>query len=120
MKNVISKMNGKYLKEVKLSNEEIISLLNEDKIVLVDVRYPFETKHWGFNCTLNIPMNELPDNLDKLPKDKTIVTICPENTRGNIACMYLLSEGYDVKFADEGLIELAIRLRGGRAKDLKI
>jgi rhodanese-related sulfurtransferase len=120
MKKVISNMNGKTLNSLRVTNEEIINLLNENKIVLVDVRYPFETKLWGFSFTINIPMDELHDNIDKLPKDKTIVTICPGNTRSNIACMYLLSEGFDAKFSDDGLIKLAERLRGGAAKDLKI
>jgi len=120
MKNIISNMDGKQLKSIRLNNDEIIELLNEDKIILLDVRYPFETKLWGFSFTTNIPLNELPNNLDKLPKDKTIVCICPESTRSNMACIYLLSEGFDAKFSDDGLIKLTDRLRGGKAKDLKI
>jgi rhodanese-related sulfurtransferase len=120
MKNIISKMDGKFLKELRLTNDQVIDMLNEDKAILLDVRYPFETKVWGFSFTKNIPINQLQDNIDKLPKDKTIICACPGNTRATIACMYLLSEGFDVKISDEGLIALTSRLKGGSAKDLKL
>ena len=120
MKNIISKMDGKFLSSIRVSNDELIELLNENKAILLDVRYSFETKVWGFNFTKNIPLNELPNRLDELDKDKLIITICPESTRSNIACMYLLSEGFNAKFSDDGLIKLTNRLRGSKAKDLKI
>jgi rhodanese-related sulfurtransferase len=121
MNTIISKMDGKFLSSIRVSNDEIIELLNnKNEIILLDIRYPFETKLWGFNFTKNIPLNELPNRLDELDKDKLIITICPESTRSNMACLYLLSEGFDAKFSDDGLIKLTNRLRGGKAKDLKI
>jgi len=120
MKKLISKIDNQFLSSIRISNDEIIELLNKNEIVLLDIRYSFETEIWGFSFTKNIPLNELPNRLDELDKNKLIVTICPESTRSNMACLYLLNEGFNAKFSDDGLIKLTDRLRGGKAKDLKI
>ncbi|NPA55262.1 MAG: rhodanese-like domain-containing protein [Epsilonproteobacteria bacterium] len=119
MTDIISKMDGKFLKNLRVTSDDIIEWLLEDEIVLLDVRYSHEAKLWGFSFTTNIPLNQLPYNLDKLPKDKLIVCICPYNTRSNMACMYLLTQGYNAKFSDDGMIHLAQSLRGDKAHSLK-
>jgi rhodanese-related sulfurtransferase len=120
MKKILSKMDESFLSSIRVSNDELVVLLNQNKIVLLDVRYHFEKDIWGFSFTKHIPLNELPSRLDELDKNKLIVTICPESTRSNMACLYLLSEGFNVKFSDDGLIKLTNRLRGAKAKDLQL
>ena len=120
MKKLISKMDNQFLSSIRISNDEIIELLNKNEIILLDIRYSFETERWGFSFTKNIPLNELPNRLDELDKNKLIVTICPGSTRSNIACLYLLNEGFNAKFSDDGLIKLTDRLRGEEAKDLEM
>ncbi|MBD3840229.1 MAG: rhodanese-like domain-containing protein [Epsilonproteobacteria bacterium] len=87
---------------------------------MLDVRYPFERDVWGVNFSINIPLNELPDRLGELPKDKIIVCACPEACRSNIAKQYLAFKGYDAKILTCGLLKLMERLKGGKAKDLQI
>jgi rhodanese-related sulfurtransferase len=92
-------------------------LLSERKAVLVDIRFPEETKAWKMGFGLFIPLNELPKRLAELPKDKIIVTACPHKDRSAIAMTYLRTKGYKAKYLTDGLIGLAENLRGDNAKD---
>ena len=65
----------------------------------------------------NIPLNELPNRLNELDKNKTIVTACPHKDRAIIAMTFLKTKGYDVMYLKDGLIGLAEYLRGDNAKD---
>ena len=110
------------LKDVKFQKidiESFIELFNDDKAILLDIRYPLETKVWGVKFAKEIPYNELPDRLDELPKDKIIVCVCPGEYRSNMAKEYLRYKGYDAKSLDGGLLKLMERLKGGQAKDIK-
>ncbi len=105
---------------MKVDADKLIELLNEDKAILLDIRYPFETKVWGVKFAVQIPYNELPDRFEELPKDKTIVCACPMEYRASMAKEYLRYKGYDSKTLNGGLLKLMDRLKGGKAKDIKI
>jgi rhodanese-related sulfurtransferase len=108
------------IKEVKIDVERFIELYNEGKVELLDVRMPFERDVWSVNFGLKIPAPELPDNLDKLPKDKFIICACAEKDRSIIAMSYLRTKGFNAGYLDGGLLELIPRLKGGKAKDLSL
>lgn len=48
----------------------------------------------------NIPVNELKDRLNELPKDKEIVIHCATGMRAEMAYNILKEAGYNVKFLD--------------------
>jgi rhodanese-related sulfurtransferase len=104
--------------EMKIDSKRLITLLAEKKAVLVDIRFPEETKAWRMGFGLFIPLNELPGRFKELPKDKIIVTACPHKDRSAIAMAYLRTKGYDARYLTDGLIGLADNLRGDEAKDL--
>ena len=79
--------------DMKASSKQMIDLLEDGKAVLVDIRFKEEQQAWGPSFALKIPMNELPDRLNELPKDKIIVTACPHKDRAIIAMSYLRSKG---------------------------
>ena len=101
--------------EMKTSSKKLIDLLEDGQAVLVDIRYKEEQQAWGPNFGLKIPLNELPDRLDELPKDKIIVTACPHKDRAIIAMTYLRSKGIPARYLTDGLIGLAENLRGDSA-----
>ena len=69
------------------------------------------------NFAMKIPLNELPNRLKEIPKDKIIVTACPHIDRSNIAMLYLRTQGYNARYLVDGLVGFAELLRGDVAKD---
>lgn len=103
--------------EMKASSRELVDLLQEGEAQLVDIRFKEEYEAWHMGVGTNIPLNELPDRLNELDKDKVIVTACPHKDRAIIAMTYLRTKGYQTMYLKDGLIGLAELLRGDNAKD---
>ena len=120
MENLIKEFTLKNVNGTMIDIEEFITLYNDGKAELLDVRVPVETKVWQMNFGLKIPVNELPDRLDELPKDKIIVCSCPKTDRSIVARTYLASLGIEAKYLRGGLLGMVDRLKGGKAKDLEL
>ncbi len=105
--------------DMKVSSKQLLKLIEEKKAVLVDIRFPEETKTWRMGFGLFIPLNELPKRLAELPKDKIIVTACPHKDRSSIAMAYLRTKGYNARYLTDGLIGLAETLRGDVAREFR-
>ena len=112
--------NTKNISAMKMGIETFIEKFNKNEVVILDVRVPAETKLWGLKFAIEIPYNQLPARLDELPKDKTIVCVCPNEYRSNMAKEYLRFKGFHVCNLESGLLGLMARLKGEKAKDLKI
>lgn len=120
MDNYIKSLDMQAIGASKIDTKSCIEALNAGKAVLLDVRYEFEQKVWSLPFALNIPLNELPDRLDELPKDKIIICACPQAFRSNIANQYLTLKGYNAKALEDGLIKFMDHLKGGNAKELRL
>ncbi len=87
--------------------------------VLLDLRSPEETQFLALPFALHIPLNELPDRLDEIPRDKLVATLCPGGSRAAVGYIYLRSKGFDnvriFRGALPGLIE---ELKPGRIRSL--
>ena len=103
--------------DMKTDSKKLIKLLAEKKAVLVDIRFPEETRAWRMGFGLFIPLNELPKRYQELPKDKIIVTACPHKDRSSLAMAYLRTKGYNARYLTDGLTGLAENLRGDTAAD---
>lgn len=103
-------------KRMKISNEQLVSLISNDSAVLVDIRFKEEQLTWAMDYALKIPLNELPNRFSELDREKLIITACPHKDRAIIAMMYLKSKGYEVSYLKDGLLGLADYLRGDKAK----
>lgn len=64
-----------------------------DNPFILDVREPFEYKIAQIGGTL-IPLNELPQRLNEIPKDREIVVHCKMGGRSQRAAEYLSNAGY--------------------------
>lgn len=84
---------------------------------MIDIRFKEEYAVWKVGPSTNIPLNKLPQKLDKLDKTKIIVTACPHKDRAIIAMVYLRSKGIKAKYLTDGLIGLAENLRGDNARE---
>jgi len=105
---------------VRISIDDFLAAYNAGKAELVDIRLPLETKVWSVNFGLKLPANELPERLSELPRDKLLVVACPMTDRSNMARTYLASQGFEVKYLQDGLLGLMNRLKGGAANDVKL
>ncbi len=119
---------GSYLKtfdyqerlDMKINIRTLLSLYKEGKVQLIDIRFPEEVKTWNLGFVKNIPLNELPDRLDEIDKDKIIVAMCPHYDRACMARHYLTLQGYRSKYLVEGMLGLVDYLRGDKARDFAI
>jgi rhodanese-related sulfurtransferase len=96
--------NGKH----KISFEKMMELKKENKIFILDVRTKEENECVKFEFAKSIPTNEIPDKINEIPKDKTVVVFCSSATRATIVCVYLQLLGYnDVKILTNSISEIA-------------
>ena len=69
---------------------------------LIDVREPHEFEVCNLNGVL-IPMNEVPEHLDKIPKDVPVIVHCRSGARSGRIIQYLEQEfGYTNLFNLKG------------------
>ena len=104
-------------KAMKIQLPELLKLYKEQKVQLIDIRFNEEYEAWKVGIGEHIPLNELPDRLDELDLDKTIVTMCPHYDRAEIARLYLTIKGYHSRYLTDGMLGIASELRGDIARD---
>ena len=73
---------------------ELKKMLKNKEVVLVDVREPYEVEICNIKGSLFIPMNEIPQNIDQLDKEKKYAVMCHSGVRSLYVSNYLNSLGY--------------------------
>ena len=92
----------------KISIEKSLELNRENKAVLLDVRTTQEAEQVKFGFALNIPVSEIPDRINEIPTDKTIIIFCVSGVRAVMIYTYLKVIGdYDVKILTANISEIA-------------
>ncbi len=107
--------NGKH----KIKPEKHFS--NENGILL-DVRSKEEYETLALNLyhhipVIHIPIDEISDRTDEIPRDKTIGIFCSSGTRAAIVYTYLRLKGYDVdkvRILEGGYAALAEEFKPGK------
>jgi len=64
-------------------------------ITLLDVRKDVEVAQSKIIGSIHIPMNHIPEQLEKLDKNKKIVVYCKSGVRSDKVCQYLQLNGFD-------------------------
>jgi len=98
LKELVSQLDlaGLLENEPKVTLDAFLEKWKSGEAILLDVRTKEEqalTPLTAFG--IHIPLNELPERLNEIPKDKLVCTLCPGKIRGTIAMCYLLTEGFD-------------------------
>ncbi len=89
---------------MQITAEELKELLEKGKKpFLLDVRTRQEFSGGNIEGSVNIPLNEMVGNMEKLPKDKEIVAICAHGIRSLRATKLLLSNDFKVKSLSGGM-----------------
>ncbi len=76
----------------------------DDEPFVLDVREPSEVTEWAIAGAVNIPVGELAQHVDELPRDREIVVVCASGSRSALAADALARQGLTVA-----------NLRGGMA-----
>ena len=67
---------------------------NPEAVVLLDVREPYERELARIEPSIHIPMNEVPDRLEEVPKDREVVVYCHGGSRSMMVAGFLAGRGY--------------------------
>jgi len=70
-------------------------LSSNEPPLAVDVRAPREREEKHIAGSLGIPLNHLMENLEKLPKDRSLLVYCAGGYRSSIAASLLQRSGFD-------------------------
>lgn len=87
----------------EVSASEALELLDGDAILL-DVREESEWDAGHAPMASLIPLAEVPDHLDELPRDRLIVCTCRSGGRSLRAATYLQENGFDVVNLSGGMM----------------
>lgn len=76
--------------------EDIPSLLQRNDVTLLDTRTEYEYMRGHIEGFINIPLDSLRENLDKIDRNKTVYLTCQVGQRGYVAARILMQNGFDV------------------------
>ncbi|MHA1881495.1 MAG: rhodanese-like domain-containing protein [Candidatus Thorarchaeota archaeon] len=91
----------------------------KDNALFLDVRSFEECDTLHFKLihhmpVLHIPINELPDRINEVPKDKQVGIFCSSCVRASIAYVYLRGQGYENVRILEGGYNIVEELKPGK------
>lgn len=75
--------------------DTVAEIMNRDDVVLIDVREQFEYDEAHIPGVTLIPLGTVPQNLDQIPTDKTVILTCRSGNRSGQATDFLRQNGYD-------------------------
>lgn len=73
----------------------VARIQQQEDVILLDVREPWEHDAVHIADTLLIPMNEVPQQLDAIPTDKTVIVYCRSGNRSGQITNFLRQQGYE-------------------------
>ena len=75
--------------------DEALELVTEDgDAILLDTRTAGERSRGGIEGALHIPVDELREHLQELPRDKRLLVFCASGLRSYVACRILSQHGF--------------------------
>ncbi len=80
--------------DMPIAHWDELEQLQEQGAYLLDVREPIEYHNGHIPGSVNIPLGELRDRLEEIPRDRTIVTNCAVGVRAYFATRILLAHGF--------------------------
>ena len=80
---------------VNISPRKAAELHDEEKVAIVDVRENWEYEAGHVPDSILIPLGDLPERIDEVPRDRPVVLICRSGNRSGQALRFLESEGFD-------------------------
>ncbi|MGV9710082.1 rhodanese-like domain-containing protein [Gordonia sp. NPDC003424] len=79
----------------RVTVRELADLMAQDAVTVLDVRNPGEREAGAIAGSLHIPLPQLGDRLDEIPRDKPIVIHCRSGWRSCVAASLVRSQGHN-------------------------
>jgi len=80
---IVNIYSEKYRKYQVVDTNGAVSLMDDDELIIIDVREEKERKAGFLNNDLNIPMGQVKAKMDSLDKSKNILVYCKSGTRSD-------------------------------------
>ncbi len=82
----------------------VVSKMNNDKTVVIDVREANEFKNGHIDSAINTPLGNFEKHIDQLKQHKhnPLIVVCQTGTRSAPACKKLTAAGFDQVFSMTG------------------
>ena len=100
---------------------QVAERLRNREAVVVDVRTPREWRAGRIRGALHVPFHELSARIDRMPRDRTLITVCRSGHRSAAATRALRRAGYEVENLRGGMMQwaragLPLEPAGGRVR----
>lgn len=93
----IDQWTGAGLNVVSIPDVPVDQLKQElDQWTVIDVREPYEWRSGVIPGALLIPMNQLPDKIAELDKNRRYAIVCASGSRSQAAASFLADQGFQV------------------------
>ena len=70
-------------------------LRQQNDVVILDVREDYEYNDGHIPGATLVPLGQIPDRLDEVPRDKTVIAVCRSGNRSSQATDFLRQQGFD-------------------------
>jgi rhodanese-related sulfurtransferase len=80
---------------VNLDPAAVEELYRQDDVVILDVREDFEYEAGHIPGATLVPLGQIPNRLDEIPKDKTVIAVCRSGNRSGQATNFLRQQGFE-------------------------
>ena len=95
---------GLNVKESSLSEIDVETLLKDmEKWSIIDVREPYEWTSGIIPDAETISMNDIPNSIPQLDRDKNYAIICEHGNRSLYAAIFMADRGFKVATVKEGM-----------------
>jgi rhodanese-related sulfurtransferase len=91
-------------------------LSDENPPTLIDVREDGEAAICAIDGSTLIPMSELPQRLQEIPRDRPVALYCHHGMRSMMAGQWLARNGYDALSLSGGIDRWAVEVEPGMAR----
>ncbi len=82
------------VREIEPADAEKRLRTSPGKVLLLDVREPFEREMAVIQPSLHIPMGEIPDRSGEIPRDREVIVYCHSGSRSMMVAGYLEGLGF--------------------------
>lgn len=80
---------------VNLQPGDVEALRDNPNVVILDVREQYEYDDGHIPDATLIPLGTIPNRLDEIPTDKTVIAVCRSGNRSSQATEFLRKQGFD-------------------------